>query len=227
MNIEGTYTLQASPEDVRNCLADAQTLQHTIPGMERLEALGEQRYAITLDIGYGPLAGRYQGEVTVIEREHPYHFHLVFEGEGRQTTISSDWTIELEGHTQYTVIAYKAGVSLGKPGIHLPAHLVKGAIKLLTQKFFTSLADQLLTIPTHIAVNEDDSGLFEAEQAEPPIIVSTPAAQPTLAHTIVQLLRLGVGDAKAEEQWVRRVRRLGITSILLLLVWIGTRLPRK
>ena len=222
MNIEGRYTLQATPEDVSNCLMDQQTLEHTIPGVDRLEALGEHRYSIALHIGHDPLIGSYQGHITVIEQDQPYHFHLVFEGEGRQSKITSDWSIELNGHKQDTVVAYKASVSLGKSAKHLSATLVKGAIKLLIQEFFTSLADQLRASPTIIV-----DSLQDTEQPEPPFVFSPPASQPTIAHTIVRWLRLGGGDAIVEEQWARRVRRLGITSILLLLVWIGTKLPRR
>lgn len=225
MNIEGTYTLQAAAEDVRNCVMDSQMLQRTLPGMEQLESLGEKYYAIALNIEHGPLVGRYQGRVKVNDLENPYHFRFTFEGEGRQSKISSDWTLVLDGYAQHTVVAYKATVSLGKASRSMPAaSLVKGAIKLLIQEFFASLAHQLPSIPTPIVVTDEH---LEADQPHPSIVVSTPDVQPTLAHTIVRRLHLGAGDARVEEQWVRRVRRFGITSILLLLVWIGTRLPRR
>ena len=226
MDIEGTYTLQATSEEVRNRLGDPQTLQRTLPGVEQLEFLGEKRYSVALEIGHGPLVGSYQGQVTVIEQGNPYHFHFTFEGEGRQSKISSDWNVVLDGYEQYTVVAYEASVSLGKPVRSMSAPLVKGAIKLLIQEFFASLAHQLPSTPTHAVVNEEEE-FFETDQPHPTIVISPSAAQPTFAHTVVRRLHLGAGDAGAEEQWVRRVRRFGITSILLLLVWIGTRLPRR
>ncbi len=59
------------------------------------------------------------------------------------------------------------------------------------------------------------------------IAVSPSVNQPEFFHRIVRQLRLGSNDPLLEEQWVRRLRRIGIVSVLLLLVWIGTRLPRK
>ncbi len=226
MDIEGTYTLQATSEDVKNCLADAQTLQRSLPGVEQLEPLGGKKYSVALNIGHGPLVGHYQGHVSVVEQENPYRFHFIFEGEGRQSKISSDWTIALDKYAQHTVVAYKASVNLGKPARSMPAPLVKGAIKLLIQEFFVLLAQQLPSMPTYGVVAEEDE-FFEADQSHPTIVVSPSAEQPTLAQTIVRRLHLGAADTRTEEQWVRRVRRFGITSILLLLVWIGTRLPRK
>lgn len=226
MDIKGTYTLQARLEDVRNYLADSHVLERTLPGVERLEKLGEKNYAIALNIEHGPLVGQFQGQVTVIEQENPYLFHFTFDGEGRQSKISSNWNIVLDGYEQHTVVAYEAKVSTGRAAKSMPAPLLKGAIKLLMQEFFTSLAYQLPPIPTDVVGDKQDEQV-EAEQARPSIVTSSGAGQPTLARTIVRRLRLGAGDAGAEEQWVRRIRRFGMTSVLLLLVWIGTRLPRK
>ncbi len=50
MDIEGTYTLQAPPEEVWGCLKDQQVLQRTIPGVERIEALSEEKYAGRLQL---------------------------------------------------------------------------------------------------------------------------------------------------------------------------------
>ena len=50
---------------------------------------------------------------------------------------------------------------------------------------------------------------------------------PTRLHTLVHQLGLGDDDPLLEEQWVARLKRIGAFSALLLLVWIGTRLPRR
>ena len=226
MDIEGTYTLQAASEDVRNRLADAQTLLRTLPGAEQLESLDGKKYSLVLNIGHGPLAGYYSGHATVLEQENPHHFHFTFEGEGPQSKIRSDWILVLDGYGEHTVVAYKASVSLGKSGRGMSASIVKGAIKLLIQEFFASLSQQIAPMLTEIVVTEEGEFL-EVDSPHPSTSIASSDAQPTLTHTIVRRLHLGSGDERAEEQWVRRMRRFGITSILLLLVWIGTRLPRK
>ena len=59
------------------------------------------------------------------------------------------------------------------------------------------------------------------------IAMASSPHQPALLHKIVRQLGLGGNDAQLEEQWVIRLRRVGFASMLLLLVWVGTRLPRK
>ena len=50
----------------------------------------------------------------------------------------------------------------------------------------------------------------------------------SLLQRIVHLLRLGKGNASEEIRWTQRIRRTGYTSMLLFLVWVGTRIiPRR
>ena len=50
MDIQGTYTLPASPTEVWHYLLDTQLLQLTVPGIEHLEQVSEHTYAIAVNI---------------------------------------------------------------------------------------------------------------------------------------------------------------------------------
>ena len=238
MDIEGTYTLQAPQEDVWHCLMDAQALRRAIPGVERLEVLGEYKHGITLDIRQSPLMGAYRGQVTVKERHYPSDYSIVFEGEGRQSTISGHGVVQLHTLGENTIVSYKGTINLGKLATLLPPPVVKGAAKLLIQQFFLALADQLRVMhPVSVVEagsgrsNEDDNRLLaqvgrsneDGSHAE----AETLQAPPTFVHRIVRLLGIGEGDSEQELLWVQRVRRYGIIAGLLFLVWVGTRLPRR
>ncbi len=229
MDIEGTYTLQATPQEVWACLQDRQTLQRTIPGIEELEKLGEDTYAFTMHIKHAPLRGSYSGQVEVIERQYPFSYRVIVESEGQPGKLHSEWTIELMAHNENTVLAYKGTLHLAKAAVQLPVPLVKGTIKVLIQQFFTALADHLRTAShAYLGTAEVAYAPSEFNQVNySHIAVSSSANQPAFFHKIVRQLRLGSKDPLLEEQWVRRLRRIGIVSVLLLLVWIGTRLPRK
>ena len=231
MEIEGTYTLQASPEDVWHCLMDEQVLRHAIPGVEQLELLDEQQHRITLHIRHAPLTGSYHGKVAVTEQQYPYYFCIVIEGEERQSSISGEGTVHLNARDEHTVIAYKGTLHLGKPGSLLPSILVKGTAKLLLEQFFTALAEILRsTYYSSIGEVEDTRGPSLSKQADlgGQVAVLPPIAQQSpLLLTLVHELRLGGGDPVLEEQWAQRVKRVGIIAGLLLLVWVGTRLPRR
>ena len=239
MDIEGTYTLQASPEDVWQSLMDRQVLLRTVPGIEQLEQLHQDAYELAIHIKQAPLIGTYHGRVTVTEQHYPYHYRLIVNGEGRQSTLSGNGVVHLSQRDSMTIIAYKGTLNLSKLGTLLPSAIVKGTAKLLIQQFFTALADHLRAkIPAQVAASEEPKGASIIKQPLGDIVILPPAA--TLAQetsklppsytslqSIVHRFGLGGGDPVQEALWEARIRRMAIASGLLLLVWIGTRLPRR
>lgn len=229
MDIEGTYTLQASPEAVWSHLIDLQTLQRTIPGIEGLERLGEDTYAFILHVKHAPLRGSFSGHAVVTELDYPFSYQMRAEGEGIPGKFHAEWTITLTAHDENTVVAYQSSLHFSKANALLPNPLIKGTIKVLIQHFFTALADHLrATNSSYLATSEDTVTQLEISQLyNGHRTASTFPDQPIFLHAIVRQLGLGDKDPLLEQQWVNRLRRIGIVSMLLLLVWVGTRLPRK
>ncbi|HLX40736.1 MAG TPA: SRPBCC domain-containing protein, partial [Ktedonobacteraceae bacterium] len=212
--------------------------RRAIPGVERLEVLGEYKHGISVDIRQPPLMGAYRGQVTVTERHYPSYYSIVFEGEGRQSTISGQGIVKLHTLGEHTIVSYKGTVNLGKLATLLPPPVVKGAAKLLIQQFFLALADQLRVM--HPISVGGAGGMRDGEIGAKLLAqvggsngeghhteTETLAAPMTFIHKIVRLLGIGEGDSEQELLWVQRVQRYGIIVGLLFLVWIGTRLPRR
>src|SRR6266700_3142919 len=143
MNIEGTYTLQASLEDVWQSLTDKDVLLHTIPGLTHLEQLDNDTYAISVQVKYAPLMGMYTGHVTVIEQHSPYYCHLTITGEERQNTVGGSASIHANERNGNTIINYSGTLAIGKSETLLPARVIAGAAKLFTQQFLNTLASYL------------------------------------------------------------------------------------
>ena len=208
---------------------DQQVLRRAIPGVEQLELIGENKYNITVHIRQTPLIGTYHGHATVTEQHYPYYYNIAIEGEGGPGTISGEGVVHLNERDENTVVAYKGTLNIGKLGTLLPPPLVKGTAKLLLQQFFTALAEHLRTLPRSastvgLAENSQDRIISPEEH----IAVLVTGAEPTtLLHSVVHQLKLGGGDPTLEEQWVNRIRRVGVICGLLLLIWIGTRLPHR
>jgi len=234
MDIQGTYTLPASPTEVWHYLLDTQLLQHTVPGIEHLEQVSENTYAIALNIKHAPLEGTYQGHLTFSEQHYPYHYRLTFEGKGEHSTIGGTGTIHLNERHKTTVIAYKGTLTYSKQEMLLSPKLVKGAAKLLIQQFFTTLATQLPTQEHSQIINAENSEDIQHNgRVKGKIILRLPhartdsAAAQSIFSKIVHLLGLGSGDYEQEQQWERLLRNGGMLLGFFLLVWIGMRLPRR
>jgi carbon monoxide dehydrogenase subunit G len=229
MDFEGTYTLQAALEEVWSCLTDTQTLQHTIPGIEQLEKVGENSYAFTMHVKHAPLRGSYSGHAVSAELEYPLSFQIIVDGEGNPGKFHAEWSITLNALDENTVVAYQGMLHLAKAGALIPVPLVKGTLKVLIQQFFTTLSDYLRTTSySYLATSEDaETQTKFAQLHNGRSDDSTSPDHSPFLHAIVRQLQLGGNDPLLEEQWVNRLRRIGVVSILLLLVWIGTKLPRK
>lgn len=233
MEIEGTYTLHATPEEVWHILGDQQTLLHSIPEIKQLERVDEFTQTVALHLTYAPLVGTYYGSVHIAERHHPSHSHIVIESvRDTQNTLSGEAILDLQGHEDTTIVTYTGDITLHKAGTQLQRTVIKGAAKLLIQQFFTALEEQLWQQQA------------TKKRAEEEIVIQTATQRPTSqAHTdagqeetqrvsflqrVVHLLRLGKGSASEEIRWTQRIRRTGYASMLLFLVWVGTRIiPRR
>ena len=253
MDIEGTYTLQAPVEEVYQCLADSEMLQHAIPGLERLEPAGAFAYMFALRVKQAPLRGTYQGKITILNvpSVSPATFYrFSIEGDGQHNPFEGAWDIRLNRQQGNTVVAYSGALNAGKMSAFLPPALVKGAVKILIQQFFANVAEQLRTTPESLSavsgydasgaregyIEESDgwTGEYGRENGDravvsfqEPVESGAGAVAHTFMHRLVRLTGLGQHDPILEERWVERFKRFGAFSILLLLVWIGTRLPRR
>ncbi|WP_151727452.1 CoxG family protein [Thermogemmatispora aurantia] len=238
MDVEGAYTLQATPEEVWKCLMDQQILRQALPGVEHLEALGENRYAIRLAVRHAPLRGSYEGMVTISDQDYPHCYRIAVEGESRHGPVRGEGWVRLLRREHNTVVSYQGVLQVGRAGL-LPAPVLRGTTKMLIQQFFLGLADQLRAMrppeieeATKLAVQPDRLSPQHQERAWPPEAVSAAgsglqARERTPLHSLVRRLHLGGGDPRAEERWVQAIRRTAMLAVLLLLVWVGTRLPRR
>jgi carbon monoxide dehydrogenase subunit G len=228
MIIEGTYTLQATPEAVCQCLMDEQALWRAIAGVERLERIDEQRICIAIHTSEESLPGSFRGTITITEQLYPYQYALVYEGEEKHTTFSGEGTVHLSEQGENTVVTYKGTLNAGKSRPQQSSALIKGAVKHQLQQFFTTMAEILRTTqPASIDMVEYMQVTTTFEQPGEQLLILPSATEPTLLHALVHSLGLGKGDLLREELWVNRLKLLGTFVGFLFLVWVGTRLPRK
>jgi carbon monoxide dehydrogenase subunit G len=231
MEIEGTYTLQAPAEEVWRCLMDQQIIKQTIPGLERLARNDEQEYSFAMQVRHAPLRGAYTGHATMQEQHYPTSYTLNIEGEGQSHQFQCECAIRLLTQNANTVISYHGSIQWNRSNRLISTPLIKGALKVLLQQFFTALADQLRSereALIYVTTLEESYDMpFMEEQLSEHLHTNAQYNQGSWLHKMVRFLGLGQRDPQQEELWVRRLRQIGIAVALLFLVWIGTRLPRR
>ncbi len=232
MDIQGTYTLPAAPALVWQQLLDKQVLRKAIPGVEQIEQVDKHTYTLTIDMKHSVLNGVYQGQLVFNEQHYPSYYSVSIELSGPAATIHGTGNVNLtDQYPASTVIAYNGVVTVNQNRASLSPSLLRGAIKLLIQQFFTAFAG---TLPLSSSADEQApvtgqkriGGIIQLrawQDRQSP----QPPSTTVLFQQIAHLLHLGAGETEQEEIWGKRLKRASIISGFLLLVWLGTRLPRK
>ncbi len=136
MNIQGSYSIKATPPRVYEALTDPVMLQQTIPGCEKLEKTGEDEYNAHLKIGIASVKGSYVGKVRLSDKQPPHKFTLHMEGKGAPGFVKGSTQVELTEKGQTTDLRYTANLQVGGLIAAVGSRVIEAAGKKLADEFF-------------------------------------------------------------------------------------------
>lgn len=140
MKISGTSTLTADRATVFAALNDPAVLVATIPGCQRLEALGSDAYKMTVAAGVGSIKGVYDGEVHLSDQREPMSFTMKAQGAGAPGTIGAEVMVILEdGPGGGTVLSYDADAVVGGMIGGVGQRMLTGVSKRMADEFFRNV----------------------------------------------------------------------------------------
>src|SRR5476651_545107 len=115
MEISGSYTFNAPPDRVWALLMDPVVLASCIPGCDRFEPDGVDRYNVTLTVGLAAITGTYNGTVVLTDMMPNSSYGLVVEGQGRPGFVKGSSAIVLRAEGAVTAVDVSATVQTGGP----------------------------------------------------------------------------------------------------------------
>ena len=140
MKISGTSTLAADRATVFAALNDPAVLVASIPGCQRLEALGSDAYKMTVAAGVGSIKGVYDGEVHLSDQQEPASFTMKAQGAGAPGTIGAEVMVILEdGPGGGTVLSYDADAVVGGMIGGVGQRMLTGVSKRMADEFFRNV----------------------------------------------------------------------------------------
>jgi hypothetical protein len=148
MKVSGTYLLSAPRDRLWQSLNDPAFLKRCLPGCESLEALGPDRYQVTLTVGIAAVKGKYTGTVTLSEQEPPQRFTMQVQGKGPGGFLQGTGTLALAEDPQGTNVTYQGDVQVGGPIASVGQRLLEGAAKMMVGQFFSAVNRQLAAQPS-------------------------------------------------------------------------------
>jgi uncharacterized protein len=143
MDITGTYTFQAPPERVWSLMLDPAVIASCIPGCERLEPAGDDRFKAAITIGIAAITGHYEGTVVISDRVEPSSYRLSVEGQGRPGFVKGEAAITLRADGANTIVDVAGTVQAGGTIARLGQRLMASAAKMMQDRFFACMQGKL------------------------------------------------------------------------------------
>ncbi len=144
MKISGRQSVNAPRQDVWNRLTDPESIGSCLPGVEKLEKIGDDEYSMSMSVGIGMVKGTYDGKIRVSNMNEPSDYQMYVEGSGRPGFIKGTGTVRLaDGADGATDIEYAGDVEVGGPVGSVAQRMLGGVANRMVGQFFNCIEAQL------------------------------------------------------------------------------------
>jgi carbon monoxide dehydrogenase subunit G len=113
MKFTGENVLAAPVEQAWDALLDPAVLVRTIPGCERLEATGDNAYAMTVTAGVASIKGTYAGSCVLTDLVEHESLVMKLDGAGAPGTIGATVNVRFLDEGSSTKVSYDADAVVG------------------------------------------------------------------------------------------------------------------
>ena len=169
MDMQGNRHLAVTQQQAWDALNDPEVLKVCIPGCDKVEATGENQYAIGMAVKIGPVAARFNGKIQLAEILPPNSYTLAFEGQGGAAgfgkgTAKVNLAPPAEGSG--CDLSYTANAQVGGKIAQVGQRLVDGVARSMAEDFFRRFEEEMQRrYPQQVAA---DAALESAAVAPPP-----------------------------------------------------------
>lgn len=82
MKLEGEHVFNGPREDVWEMFYDPAILASAVPGMDKLDVVGENEFEGVMNVRIGPVSGKFQGKLSLTDVVAPESLTLTVDGRG-------------------------------------------------------------------------------------------------------------------------------------------------
>ena len=143
MKLAGTASLPAPPSEVWSLLTDPSRLSRLLPGCERLEPDGPDRYKAAVKFGIAAISGKYAGALEFAQKKPPHSLILKMDGKGLPGFVKGEGRIELTPRGADTEIAYTGEAQVGGLIASVGQRMLDAAARRIVQQFFDAAKAEL------------------------------------------------------------------------------------
>lgn len=143
MHIEGSYTFQAPRQAVWDAIMDPAVMGAALPGGEKLEKTSDTEYEGVMNVRVGPVQGKFQGKVVILEAQCPESCTMSVDGRGTPGFLNGTGAWQLAADGDSTVMTYSGDVEVGGKIANVGQRLLDSSAKSITRQGLESLDAQI------------------------------------------------------------------------------------
>jgi uncharacterized protein len=144
LKLAGTVAMPAPPGEVWSLLTDPARLSRLLPGCERLDPDGPDRYKAAVKFGIAAISGKYAGTLEFAEKKRPHSLVLKMDGKGLPGFVKGEGRIELVAKgASDTELTYTGEAQVGGVIASVGQRMLDAAARKIVQQFFDSAKAEL------------------------------------------------------------------------------------
>ena len=146
MDMQGSRHLAVTQQQAWEALNDPEVLKACIPGCDKVEATGENQYAIGMAVKIGPVAARFNGKILLADVLPPNSYTLSFEGQGGAAGFgkgSAKVSLAPPAEGAGCELSYTAHAQVGGKIAQVGQRLVDGVARQMADDFFRRFDEEM------------------------------------------------------------------------------------
>lgn len=156
MEMQGTRELAVTQQQAWDALNDPEVLKACIPGCEKIEATGENQYAVTTAVKVGPVAARFNGKISLTDIDAPNGYTLIFDGQAGAAGFGKGTAkVALAPRQEHCELSYAVHAQVGGKIAQVGQRLIDGVAKSMAEEFFKRFDEQMQQRYPAVAADED------------------------------------------------------------------------
>lgn len=178
MEMQASRQLAVTQQQAWDALNDPAVLKACIPGCDKVEATGENAFAIGMALKIGPVSAKFKGNILLSDINPPASYKLSFEGQGGPAGFGKgSAAVVLTPNAEGCELAYTVQASVGGKVAQLGQRLIDGAAKSMAEDFFKRFDEEMQKQhPEAYAARDAAAASAEAASATGTAVTTAPAS---------------------------------------------------
>ena len=144
MELQGSRPLAVTQQQAWDALNDPEVLKACIPGCDKVEATGENQYAVGVAVKIGPVSAKFNGRITLSDIVPPASYTITFDGQGGAAGFGKGVSkVSLTPDGSGCVLAYDVQAQVGGKIAQVGQRLIDGVARSMAEDFFKRFDEQM------------------------------------------------------------------------------------